>query len=171
MPDMLVDMIVTEVSLVTKAANNRKFLLFKSRKPEGLIDMSQEVEALTKEVRIALTSLGDKLDSMAKGMPKFEMPKEATQDDVVKAINGLTEKFTGVFEKVKDDKKAVTDELETLRTENEGLKKQLKEAKEAQIPDELEKELDELLESIPDEEAIKKSISEIVEKIVGLKST
>jgi len=162
----LEDLVVTEVSLVTRAANKRKFLCFKSEGKEMPIDIASVMEAVK--------TLGSKVDTvLEKTGQRVEVSANADQGDLVKALGEFGDKVATAFEKTQDEARSAADELTTLKGANEALtaevtdlKKQLEEAA-SDVPEEAMEALKSLSAAIPSEEDMGERVKAAVEKATG----
>jgi len=160
----LVDIMVTEVSLVTKAANKRKFLLFKSS-GESQMD-GQHLEPLRK----AIEELGTKVNSL------IEQPKSEESVSVVKALDGFVKSIEKAFGSAEADLKSAIAKAESLEKqvgdltkERDELKAKLDESA-GQVSDEVMALVDEVSKAIPSEEDVQSLVKECIEKVTGIKS-
>jgi len=167
----LTDIVVTEVSLVTRAANKRKFLLFKSDPEENHMD-SAKLEAIHTAVKDLGTSVNAFLEKTG---AKVDVPKSAEVSELVKSVGGLTAAIETAFKKHSEDQQNAekkigeqAEELRKLTEECDDLKKKL-EVAQNEIPDEVFDLLEEVKNGLPTDETLKDLLEKVLNEKLGLK--
>lgn len=163
----LTDIVVTEVSLVTKAATKRKFLLFKS---SGEDQMEGKFEVLQK----AIEELGTNVKSLLeKRGTTVDMPKSEDTESVVKALGGFTGAIEKAFNSADESVKSAVAKAESLEkqvteltAERDKLKAQIDES-ESHVSEEVMGLVEEVQKAIPSVEDLKSLIEESMARVVG----